>query len=221
MCSRFPVRRVHNSGHNHLANVRDYYANIDQVQAQEIIDVVAKDYDSRKVPRPTTINSTDVRMMGLNGPRAARGLTQVPISGAPIRLGVGDSGFIIGAPPGVTPPPVPAPVSDANPGRGWGSTRPAPPVSGAGPPLMPPPINRPPPGFNHSLPPPGFNPTVPPPGFNPRVPPPGFNPTRPPPGFNPSFPPPGFNPSQPPPPLNRFPPANASVPPPGFVNASR
>lgn len=203
------VRRVHNTGHNHLANVREYYANIDQAQAQEIIDEVARDYDARHVTRPSSIaTGTDVRMMGLNGPRAARGLTQVPITGAPIRLGVGDTGIMIGVPPGATPPPATASENQ----RQWGARQP-----NAAPPPDP---TRPPPGFPNR-PPPGFNPAVPPPGFNPRVPPPGFNPSRPPPGFNSSLPPPGLNLSQPPPPSFGRPPTSFTASSPGYASAQR
>ncbi|KAI7858888.1 U1 zinc finger-domain-containing protein [Circinella umbellata] len=39
------VRKAHNSGKNHIANVRNYYAEIGQDKAQAIIDDITKAYE--------------------------------------------------------------------------------------------------------------------------------------------------------------------------------
>jgi len=40
------VRKAHNSGRNHLANVRDYYASLGHDKAQNIIDQITSAYES-------------------------------------------------------------------------------------------------------------------------------------------------------------------------------
>ncbi|KWU45738.1 zf-U1-domain-containing protein, partial [Rhodotorula sp. JG-1b] len=40
------VRRAHNSGRNHLSNVRDYYANLGSDRAQELIDQITRRYEN-------------------------------------------------------------------------------------------------------------------------------------------------------------------------------
>ncbi|KAI0772070.1 U1 zinc finger-domain-containing protein [Trametes elegans] len=44
------VRKAHNSGRNHLANVRDYYASLGHDKAQSIIDQITAAYESGNPP---------------------------------------------------------------------------------------------------------------------------------------------------------------------------
>ncbi|KAF9453032.1 zf-U1-domain-containing protein [Macrolepiota fuliginosa MF-IS2] len=46
------VRKAHNSGRNHLANVRDYYASLGHDKAQSIIDQITAAYESTGGPPP-------------------------------------------------------------------------------------------------------------------------------------------------------------------------
>ncbi|KAJ8698464.1 U1 small nuclear ribonucleoprotein C [Pleurotus ostreatus] len=46
------VRKAHNSGRNHLANVRDYYASLGHDKAQSIIDQITTAYESSGGPPP-------------------------------------------------------------------------------------------------------------------------------------------------------------------------
>ncbi|KAG2354461.1 U1 zinc finger-domain-containing protein [Suillus spraguei] len=46
------VRKAHNSGRNHLANVRDYYASLGHDKAQSIIDQITAAYESGGGPPP-------------------------------------------------------------------------------------------------------------------------------------------------------------------------
>ncbi|KAI0092044.1 U1 zinc finger-domain-containing protein [Irpex rosettiformis] len=46
------VRKAHNSGRNHLANVRDYYASLGHDKAQNIIDQITAAYESGQGPPP-------------------------------------------------------------------------------------------------------------------------------------------------------------------------
>ncbi|TFK71789.1 zf-U1-domain-containing protein [Pluteus cervinus] len=46
------VRKAHNSGRNHLANVRDYYASLGHDKAQSIIDQITSAYESSGGPPP-------------------------------------------------------------------------------------------------------------------------------------------------------------------------
>ncbi|KAJ3854790.1 hypothetical protein EV368DRAFT_15644, partial [Lentinula lateritia] len=40
------VRKAHNSGRNHLSNVKDYYASLGHDKAQNIIDQITSAYES-------------------------------------------------------------------------------------------------------------------------------------------------------------------------------
>ncbi|EEB95728.1 hypothetical protein MPER_05256 [Moniliophthora perniciosa FA553] len=40
------VRKAHNSGKNHLANVKDYYASLGHDKAQSIIDQITSAYEA-------------------------------------------------------------------------------------------------------------------------------------------------------------------------------
>ncbi|KAF7301830.1 U1 small nuclear ribonucleoprotein C [Mycena indigotica] len=46
------VRKAHNSGRNHLANVRDYYASLGHDKAQSIIDQITSAYETGSGPPP-------------------------------------------------------------------------------------------------------------------------------------------------------------------------
>lgn len=46
------VRKAHNSGRNHLQNVREYYQNLDPAQVQVVIDALAQEYDRRGIEKP-------------------------------------------------------------------------------------------------------------------------------------------------------------------------
>ncbi|KZS91204.1 zf-U1-domain-containing protein [Sistotremastrum niveocremeum HHB9708] len=46
------VRKAHNSGRNHLSNVRDYYASLGHDKAQNIIDQITSAYESGGGPPP-------------------------------------------------------------------------------------------------------------------------------------------------------------------------
>ncbi|KAF9516865.1 hypothetical protein BS47DRAFT_1291770 [Hydnum rufescens UP504] len=46
------VRKAHNSGRNHLSNVRDYYASLGHDKAQNIIDQITQAYESGNGPPP-------------------------------------------------------------------------------------------------------------------------------------------------------------------------
>ena len=44
------MRKAHNSGRNHLQNVRDYYASLGHDKAQNIIDEITRAYETGQVP---------------------------------------------------------------------------------------------------------------------------------------------------------------------------
>lgn len=46
------VRKAHNSGRNHLQNVREYYQTLDPEQIQQVIDTLAQEYDRRGIEKP-------------------------------------------------------------------------------------------------------------------------------------------------------------------------
>ncbi|SPO30006.1 probable U1 small nuclear ribonucleoprotein C [Ustilago trichophora] len=46
------VRKAHNSGRNHLQNVREYYQNLDPDQIQQVLDTLAREYDRRGIEKP-------------------------------------------------------------------------------------------------------------------------------------------------------------------------
>ena len=46
------VRKAHNSGRNHLQNVRDYYQSLDPGALQMIMEDVHKEYDERGIEKP-------------------------------------------------------------------------------------------------------------------------------------------------------------------------
>ncbi|KAH9977868.1 U1 zinc finger-domain-containing protein [Lactifluus volemus] len=85
------VRKAHNSGRNHLANVRDYYASLGHDKAQSIIDQITSAYESGGGPPPGGFGF---------GPQHL----------APAGPGFGPPGY--GGPPGFGRPPFP-------PGAEW------------------------------------------------------------------------------------------------------
>ncbi|KAI0711071.1 hypothetical protein C8T65DRAFT_695510 [Cerioporus squamosus] len=176
------VRKAHNSGRNHLANVRDYYASLGHDKAQSIIDQITAAYESG-APPPGGFGFGP-QHLAPPGP---------PFGGPPMGYGAPPFG---GPPPFGGRPPMP-------PGG-------MPPPGMMGPPGAPPfPPNMPPPGMGPpgmgpgGFPPPGMPPFPPnangsgPPGARPPFPPgpnggPGGNFGGPPNGGPPN----GFNPSQ-------------------------
>ncbi|KAI8138756.1 U1 zinc finger-domain-containing protein [Fennellomyces sp. T-0311] len=130
------VRKAHNAGKNHIANVRNYYAEIGQDKAQAIIDEITKAYENSAAVLPPQYS----------------GYPQGPPMGAP--YGGPPSHFMGGRPP-MPPPPH---MMGRPPPPGYPPFPPPPghPMHGMPP---PPPGQRPPP------PPPGQYGRPPPPGY--------------------------------------------------------
>ncbi|THH14394.1 hypothetical protein EW146_g5926, partial [Bondarzewia mesenterica] len=172
------VRKAHNSGRNHLANVRDYYASLGHDKAQSIIDQITSAYESSGGPPPGGFGFGPQHLAPA-GP---------PFGGPPF-----------GGPGGFTSPPAGFPQPPFPPGPGG-----FPPPGMMGPPGGPPfpPAGGMPPGMG---PPNGFPgaPPFPPqnmPPFPAQNAPPFSPPNAAAPGSAPPFPPnfaPG--PNQPPP----------------------
>ncbi|EJU06616.1 zf-U1-domain-containing protein [Dacryopinax primogenitus] len=80
------VRKAHNSGRNHLQNVKDYYASLGHDKAQDIIDQITKAYESGLPPG------------GAGFGVGALGAGQAPPMGFP-------PGMPPPPPPGMVPPP--------------------------------------------------------------------------------------------------------------------
>ncbi|KAJ4001819.1 U1 small nuclear ribonucleoprotein C [Lentinula boryana] len=174
------VRKAHNSGRNHLANVKDYYASLGHDKAQNIIDQITSAYESSGGPPPGGF--------GFGPQHLGAPPPQFPMQ--------------FGGPPGMFGGPRP-PFPPGGPGFPMppGGAPPFPPNGGMPPPGMGVP-GMPPPGFG--VPPP-FPPNGPPGGVMPPFPPAGL-PGAPPGNFN--GPPPanqGSLPSSSPPPLTSGP----------------
>ncbi|CEH12476.1 zf-u1-domain-containing protein [Ceraceosorus bombacis] len=151
------VRKAHNSGRNHMQNVRDYYQGLDPAKVQGILADVTRAYEEVGLTRPTEAMGYRPPFrppMGPGGPNGygppGGGYGYRP-PGGPGPGGPGPSGGQFGPPPGYGRPP---------PGMGMGVGGPSggpPPMGmhGQGPPSGPPPLGmaRPPPNFG---PPPGF-----------------------------------------------------------------
>ncbi|CAO1626042.1 unnamed protein product [Parajaminaea phylloscopi] len=172
------VRKAHNSGRNHLQNVRDYYMSLDPAQVQAIVDDVSRHYELAGVEKPALQAGPAGGFgggWGGAGPGGAGGPGGYnrPGFGGPPRGGfAGNAGSGYGRPPpffqqqqqpGGPPPSGPY-------GRPQGPpnfSQPPPPLgmsNGATPDY-----SRPPPPLGmHSRPPPGFNPSVPPPNYSPQ-----------------------------------------------------
>ncbi|TBU32947.1 hypothetical protein BD311DRAFT_736643 [Dichomitus squalens] len=194
------VRKAHNSGRNHLANVRDYYASLGHDKAQSIIDQITAAYESGNPPPPGGFGFGP-QHLAPPGP---------PFGGPPMGYGAPPPGF--GGPPpfGGRPPMPPGPGGMPPPGMM------GPPGAPPFPPNMVPPPGMGPPGMGPGgFPPSGLPPFPPsaipgggPPGQNrPPFPPgpPGGQGGPPPGNFNGppnGGPPNGHNPGQGPPPAN-------------------
>ncbi|KAF5390632.1 hypothetical protein D9757_002636 [Collybiopsis confluens] len=161
------VRKAHNSGRNHLANVKDYYAWHDK--AQSIIDQITASYESSGGPPPGGFGFGPQHLgapppqfppMGFGGPPGFNGPRP------PFPPGPGFSMPPGGVPPfppngGMPPPgfggPPPFPPNGAPPGGGM---PPFPPNGAGGPPGN---FNGPPPPANQSQgspPPPNSGPSI-------------------------------------------------------------
>lgn len=155
------VRKAHNSGRNHLQNVRDYYAGLGNDTAQSFIDNITKAFERAGGNRPMGPG-------GFGGPRpfGPPGGFGPPGSRPMRQFGTGPPPPGFGAPPpGFVQQRGPPPTFGGGPGFGG-----PPPMNGA--------FNQPPPG--------AFQPQQP---FAVRqgmpMPPPGF--AGPPPGMAPGF----------------------------------
>jgi len=155
------VRKAHNSGRNHLQNVRDYYAGLGNDTAQSFIDNITKAFERAGGNRPMGPG-------GFGGPRpfGPPGGFGPPGSRPMRQFGTGPPPQGFGAPPpGFVQQRGPPPTFGSGPGFGG-----PPPMNGA--------FNQPPPG--------AFQPQQP---FAVRqgmpMPPPGF--AGPPPGMAPGF----------------------------------
>ncbi|KAG5341947.1 hypothetical protein C0989_006790 [Termitomyces sp. Mn162] len=199
------VRKAHNSGRNHLANVRDYYASLGHDKAQSIIDQITAAYETSGGPPPGGFGFGPQHLVGpppgYGGPPAGfGGPVPPPGFGGRESILLSISYTLVDTP--IARPPFP-------PGPGF-------------PPMMPPggppfPPNGGPPGAA----PPGFGG---PPPFPPNAAPSGAAP------FPPNGGPPGSFPPPPPgalmggpggpsvpggPPPSQAPPQNGSAPPAG------
>ncbi|THH29128.1 hypothetical protein EUX98_g5050 [Antrodiella citrinella] len=139
------VRKAHNSGRNHLANVRDYYASLGHDKAQSIIDQITSAYETSGGPPPAFGGPP----MGFPGGAPPFGRPPFPpppgmMGGPPFPPGPG-----MGPPPGMGfPPPGMPPFPPSN----GGGMPPFPPQNGNfGPPG---PGQGPPGGPNFGGPPP-------------------------------------------------------------------
>ncbi|KAF8351579.1 U1 zinc finger-domain-containing protein [Amanita rubescens] len=173
------VRKAHNSGRNHLANVRDYYASLGHDKAQSIIDQITAAYESSGGPPPGGFNFGP-QHLGAPPPWSILSLL-IPIlnriEAPPFPPG---PGF-----PPMMPPPFPpnGPIGARGmgpppPGGFPGGPPPFPPNGPPGgnlPPFPPqnagaaPPSNFPPPGGNTNTPPNGPLPSGGPPSSGPSI----------------------------------------------------
>ncbi|KJA29861.1 hypothetical protein HYPSUDRAFT_81491 [Hypholoma sublateritium FD-334 SS-4] len=173
------VRKAHNSGRNHLSNVRDYYASLGHDKAQNIIDQITSAYESGGPPPggfgfgPQHLGGPPP---GYGGPPMGYGQPMPPPGfGGPRPPFPPGPGFPPMMPPGGPPfPPNNMPPGMNGPPAGFG----APPFPPNGPPggMLPPfpPSNGPPGNFN---PPPGMGFNGPPPSHAAASPP--SNPSQP------------------------------------------
>ncbi|KAE9410159.1 zf-U1-domain-containing protein [Gymnopus androsaceus JB14] len=155
------VRKAHNSGRNHLANVKDYYASLGHDKAQSIIDQITSAYESSGGPPPggfgfgpQHLGAPPPQFPMFGGPPPGFGGPRPPFPpGAP--------GFPPSMPPGAAPPFPPnggmPPPGMGMPPPGFGAPPPFPPTMGAMPPFPPaggpPNFNGPAPGPSGSSPP--------------------------------------------------------------------
>ncbi|KAN0062841.1 U1 small nuclear ribonucleoprotein C [Thecaphora frezii] len=206
------VRKAHNSGRNHIQNVRDYYSGLDQDQVQAIVNSINKAYEERNLPKPKELERSfgmgasmtfgSGPLSGLGGPggygpRAALAAGPPPngaLGGGFNRYGppsgadrgpppsMGGGGYGRGPPPQSGPPLSASPHGNGNGAGGYPPRGPPPSMMGGAP---NPPAGPPGGGYERRGPPPGYG--APPPGAN------GGYGSRPPPGQY-SQPPPGYGP---------------------------
>ncbi|KAE8259123.1 hypothetical protein A4X13_0g1208 [Tilletia indica] len=189
------VRKDHNSGRNHLSNVREYYTraiNENPPFTARIFDSVLQSYAEAGLPPPQAPMSGPPSMLFGSGPLSGQGPNMFNHRPPHMQGGLGpngppSNGFSRGPPPGYGgggggggfqprmggggynngPPPGMGPPGMGPPGMGNGGPGGPPPGGMRGP---PPGLGGPPPGMpNFSQPPPNF----PPPNFN--QPPPNFS----------------------------------------------
>ncbi|KAF9488615.1 zf-U1-domain-containing protein [Pleurotus eryngii] len=106
------VRKAHNSGRNHLANVRDYYASLGHDKAQSIIDQITTAYESSGGPPPGGFGFGPQHLggpppppMGFGGPPPFGRPPFPPGPGMPPPPGMmGPPPFPPNGPPGMVPP---------------------------------------------------------------------------------------------------------------------
>ncbi|ESK94432.1 hypothetical protein Moror_8090 [Moniliophthora roreri MCA 2997] len=170
------VRKAHNSGKNHLANVKDYYASLGHDKAQSIIDQITSAYESSGGP-PAGGFGFGPQHLGVGPPSGYPSMMPPPgMARPPFPPGPGGFPPMMPPPPGMGPPGFP------------GAMPPFPPNPNmARPPFPPqnPPTGGPAPGNATSPSPPGnFN--GPPPNFN-GAPPANFGGPPPPAGQGPSI----------------------------------
>mmetsp|Transcript_47 Transcript_47/g.164 ORF Transcript_47/g.164 Transcript_47/m.164 type:complete len:158 (-) Transcript_47:593-1066(-) len=128
------VRKQHNSGFKHKANVRNYYMQFEESESQASID--SKILAHLQQARPP------MALPGLGPPSGLYGGRPMPVPGQPAPYnppaGMGGPGppppMSMPGPPGIRPPPM------------------------GGPPGGPPPMGGPPPGMQHYRPPPSMPP---------------------------------------------------------------
>jgi len=135
------VRRDHNSGRNHLANVRDYYASLGHDKAQNIIDQITSAYESGGGPPQGGFGFGPQHLGGSLTPFPVPFGQPMPPPGFGVRGPfLPGPGFPPGAPPfppqGMPPPGMGPPAGGFGGGFGGGAFPPFPP--GGGPPSMPP-----------------------------------------------------------------------------------
>ncbi|KAL4076134.1 U1 zinc finger-domain-containing protein [Scleroderma citrinum] len=134
------VRKAHNSGRNHLANVRDYYASLGHDKAQNIIDQITAAYESGGGPPPGGFGFGPQHLLNSGPPPPFGGGPPMPFGGPPPGA-FGRPPFPPSMPPPGGAPPFP-PNGMPPPGVFPGGPPPfppngAPPLGGAIPPFPP------------------------------------------------------------------------------------
>lgn len=143
------ARKAHNSGRNHVANVRDYFAGLGGNQAQSLIDQIIQQHESGG--RNQMMMAPSMRLgagfmnplatqPGYPGPPPPGAFpTFPPTAGTPPFRPPFPPSSAPGAPPPTMPPFLPPNASaGAAPGIGMGSTPPFPPNTASPNPGMPP-----------------------------------------------------------------------------------
>ncbi|GAC95310.1 hypothetical protein PHSY_002885 [Pseudozyma hubeiensis SY62] len=176
------VRKAHNSGRNHLQNVREYYQTLEPEHIQQVLDTLAQEYDRRGIEKPRDLLQPAGSSFMTFGPGPLSGAPdrsfrppqgqapRMPIGGGPDRRG--DSRGSSGGYGRYNN----NEMSSRDQGAHQNYNRP-PPQGG--------PYSRPPPNMMGGGPPGGSNGS-----YAPRGPPPGYG--APPPGPYPSGPPPNM-----------------------------